>query len=156
MFIARISRGRTIRQFVAGVLLIPSVVSLVWFAIFGGAAINLQRNGTDLAGAAPTEGQLFGMLDTLPLGAVLEHHRDAPGGDLLRLRRRRRVDRDGHALPARHDPARAAASWSSGASAMGAVARGHAVVGRRQGDALAGIQNITIIMAAPFVARDGR
>ena len=40
MFIARISRGRTIRQFVAGVILIPSAVSLLWFAIFGGAAIN--------------------------------------------------------------------------------------------------------------------
>jgi choline/carnitine/betaine transport len=35
MFIARISRGRTIRQFVTGVLLVPSLVSLVWFCIFG-------------------------------------------------------------------------------------------------------------------------
>ncbi len=43
MFIARISRGRTIRQFVTGVLLVPSVVSLVWFCIFGGAAIRLQQ-----------------------------------------------------------------------------------------------------------------
>ena len=43
MFIARISRGRTIRQFVSGVLLVPSMVSLVWFAIFGGAAIDAQR-----------------------------------------------------------------------------------------------------------------
>src|ERR671920_817864 len=70
MFIARISRGRTIRQFVAGVVLIPSVVSLLWFAIFGGAAINLQRSGTDLA-ARSTEEQLFGLLDTMPLAAVL-------------------------------------------------------------------------------------
>ena len=51
MFIARISRGRTIRQFVTGVLLVPSLVSLVWFCIFGGAAIDLQQNGTDIAGA---------------------------------------------------------------------------------------------------------
>jgi choline/carnitine/betaine transport len=43
MFIARISRGRSIRQFVAGVILVPSVVSLFWFAIFGGAAIQQQR-----------------------------------------------------------------------------------------------------------------
>ena len=50
MFIARISRGRTIRQFVTGVLLVPSLVSLVWFAIFGGAAINVQQNGIDIAG----------------------------------------------------------------------------------------------------------
>ena len=51
MFIARISRGRTIRQFVTGVLLVPSLVSLVWFCIFGGAAIDLQKTGTDIAGA---------------------------------------------------------------------------------------------------------
>ena len=68
MFIARISRGRTIREFIAGVILIPSAVSLVWFGIFGGAAINAPANGADLA-AWPIEGQLFGLLDTLPLGA---------------------------------------------------------------------------------------
>ena len=50
MFIARISRGRTIRQFVSGVLLVPSLVSLVWFCVFGGAAIRLQQTGTDIAG----------------------------------------------------------------------------------------------------------
>ena len=70
MFIARISRGRTIRQFVTGVLLVPSLVSLVWFAIFGGAGIHAQQNGTDLAGASTSEGQLFGLLDTLPLSGV--------------------------------------------------------------------------------------
>ena len=43
MFIARISRGRTIRQFVTGVMFVPSVVSLIWFAIFGGGAIGLQE-----------------------------------------------------------------------------------------------------------------
>src|SRR5262249_3819759 len=70
MFIARISRGRTIKQFVVGVLLIPSVVSLIWFAIFGGAAIDLQRTGTDLASAS-VEGQLFGLLHAMPLGGLL-------------------------------------------------------------------------------------
>jgi choline/carnitine/betaine transport len=43
MFVARISRGRTIRQFVVGVLLVPSLVSLLWFAVFGGTAIDIQR-----------------------------------------------------------------------------------------------------------------
>ncbi|MGC4941286.1 BCCT family transporter [Kribbella sp. DT2] len=70
MFIARISRGRTIRQFVTGVLLVPSLVSLVWFCVFGGAAINTQRNGTDIAGQSTPEGQLFGLLDTFPLASV--------------------------------------------------------------------------------------
>jgi choline/carnitine/betaine transport len=70
MFIARISRGRTIRQFVTGVLLVPSLVSLVWFCVFGGAAIDLQRDGVDLAGQSTTEGQLFGLLDHIPLTSV--------------------------------------------------------------------------------------
>ncbi|HEU4515181.1 MAG TPA: BCCT family transporter [Nocardioidaceae bacterium] len=70
MFIARISRGRTIRQFVTGVLLVPSLVSLVWFAIFGGAAIRMQQGGVDLAGASSAEGQLFAMLDQLPIATI--------------------------------------------------------------------------------------
>ncbi|MGH4017924.1 MAG: BCCT family transporter [Pseudonocardiaceae bacterium] len=70
MFIARISRGRTIRQFIAGVIAVPSVVSLVWFAIFGGAAISLQRSGTNLFGQGGEEAQLFGLLATFPLAGV--------------------------------------------------------------------------------------
>jgi len=52
MFIARISRGRTIRQFVLGVLIIPTLLSLVWFGIFGGAAlrIELYNNGVNVPG----------------------------------------------------------------------------------------------------------
>ena len=52
MFIARISRGRTIRQFVTGVMLVPSVVSLIWFAIFGGGAIGLQERAERAGQAA--------------------------------------------------------------------------------------------------------
>jgi choline/carnitine/betaine transport len=78
MFIARISRGRTIRQFVAGVLLVPSVVSLIWFCILGGAAIDLQQlfsssngaSGADIAGAGGQEAQLFSTLANYPLTAV--------------------------------------------------------------------------------------
>nr|WP_312865125.1 BCCT family transporter [Saccharothrix tamanrassetensis] len=70
MFIARISRGRTIRQFVTGVIGVPSAVSLVWFCVFGGTAIFEQRHGTDLAGEASPEGQLFALLDGFPLAAV--------------------------------------------------------------------------------------
>ena len=67
MFIARISRGRTIRQFVTGVLLVPSLVSLVWFAVFGGSAIKLQMDGVDIYGAGGVEAQLFTMLENFPL-----------------------------------------------------------------------------------------
>ena len=51
MFIARISRGRTIRQFVTGVLLVPSIVSVIWFGIFGGTAFHIQQEA-DKAGTA--------------------------------------------------------------------------------------------------------
>ena len=67
MFLARISRGRSIRQFVVGVILIPTTVSLVWFVVFGGAGIGQQRDGIDLYGSGEPESTLFGMLDRLPL-----------------------------------------------------------------------------------------
>jgi glycine betaine transporter len=70
-FIARISRGRTIREFVFGVILAPSVVSFVWFAILGGTAINLQLSGTvnNLAETAASNqpGALFLTLEQFPL-----------------------------------------------------------------------------------------
>jgi glycine betaine transporter len=70
-FIARISRGRTIREFVFGVILAPSVVSFVWFAILGGTAINLQLTGAvnNLAETAASNqpGALFLTLQQFPL-----------------------------------------------------------------------------------------
>jgi choline-glycine betaine transporter len=76
MFIARISKGRTIRQFVTGVLLVPSLVTLVWFAIFGGSAIKLQMDGVDIyhdasGAAASVESQLFNLLEQFPLTTVM-------------------------------------------------------------------------------------
>lgn len=49
MFIARISRGRTIREFVLGVMFIPTIVSLVWFSIIGSAGIYESIYGADMA-----------------------------------------------------------------------------------------------------------
>ncbi|MFE2446187.1 BCCT family transporter, partial [Streptomyces sp. NPDC059426] len=70
MFIARISRGRTIRQFVGGVILVPSTVSLLWFAIFGGSSMKLQAAGK-LGKESTPEGQLFGVLDQYPIAGVM-------------------------------------------------------------------------------------
>lgn len=70
MFIARISRGRTIRQFIGGVILVPSTVSLVWFAIFGGSAIRLKEAG-ELGGADTPEAQLFGVLQQFPAATLM-------------------------------------------------------------------------------------
>ena len=64
-FIARISRGRTIGEFVFGVLLIPSAVSFVWFAILGGAAIDLQLSGTADISAAVAKAPEIGLFTTL-------------------------------------------------------------------------------------------
>ena len=69
MFIARISKGRTIRQFVAYVVLMPSLVSFIWFAILGGAALDLQVN----QGITIPKGQeaaLFFTLESFPLATV--------------------------------------------------------------------------------------
>ena len=71
-FIARISKGRTIREFVVGVLLIPSGVSFVWFAVFGGAAIELQLSGAANLGeiVGTPEVALFTTLEEFPLSGV--------------------------------------------------------------------------------------
>jgi choline-glycine betaine transporter len=75
MFIARISKGRTIRQFVIYVIVVPSLVSFVWFAILGGSAIDLQLNEgwspplTDTGGVA-LEASLFDTLREFPLSSI--------------------------------------------------------------------------------------
>ncbi|MFC4563847.1 BCCT family transporter [Nocardiopsis mangrovi] len=71
MFIGKISRGRTIRQFVAGVIIVPSVVSLIWFAIMGGTAINLFENGSDFFDPANQEASLYGLLGNFPFATVV-------------------------------------------------------------------------------------
>src|SRR5699024_12393241 len=50
LFIARISRGRTVRQFITGVLLVPSVIAILWLSTFGGTALNLDINHGDTLG----------------------------------------------------------------------------------------------------------
>lgn len=73
-FIARISKGRTIREFVLGVLLLPSGASFIWFVIFGGSALHLQlTRGVDIAGAveASQASALFALLNEYPLAKPL-------------------------------------------------------------------------------------
>jgi choline/carnitine/betaine transport len=147
MFIARISRGRTIRQFVTGVLLVPSLVSLVWFAIFGGAAIRAQQGGADLAGAATSEGQLFGLLDTMPwaglttiLVMVLVAIFFVSGADAASIVMGTLSQR-GTLEPSKGN----VIFWGV---VTGAVAAVMLLVGGD--DALTGLQNITIVAALPF------
>jgi betaine/carnitine transporter, BCCT family len=71
MFIARVSRGRTVREFVVCVLLIPSLVCTLWMSVFGGTAIHqvVADNYTAVEDAA-TELRLFVMLEALPLASI--------------------------------------------------------------------------------------
>ena len=72
-FIARISKGRTIREFVLGVILLPSAVSMVWFVIFGGTAIHLAlTKATEIVSAVEVsqESVLFALLDQFPLAQI--------------------------------------------------------------------------------------
>lgn len=72
-FIAKISRGRTVREFVLGVLLVPTAVSMLWFVVFGGAGINLQLAGVDIAGTGSEAAGFFVALQQYPffIGAAL-------------------------------------------------------------------------------------
>jgi BCCT family betaine/carnitine transporter len=71
MFIARVSRGRTVREFLICVLLIPSLVCVLWMSVFGGTALNqVIADGYEAAKDAPLELKLFQMLDPLPLATI--------------------------------------------------------------------------------------
>ncbi|WP_436698388.1 BCCT family transporter [Nocardioides sp. BYT-33-1] len=148
MFIARISRGRTIRQFVTGVLLVPSVVSVIWFCILGGTAIDLQGDGTDIADAGGLEAQLFGTLDALPLATIasvlvmlLVAIFFVSGADAASIVMGSLSERG------TTEPRRAVVIfWGV---ATGAVAAVMLLAGGE--DALTGLQTITIVAALPFV-----
>lgn len=74
LFIARVSRGRTIRQFIAGTVLAPSLVGFAWFSIFGGTALYMEIfQGVPLAEAvkADVSTALFALFSALPGGAIM-------------------------------------------------------------------------------------
>jgi len=70
MFIARVSRGRTVRQFLVAVLIVPSIISVLWMTAFGGTAISVTLAGFSGVTEAALELQLFQMLSQLPLTAI--------------------------------------------------------------------------------------
>ncbi|MGR3508266.1 MAG: BCCT family transporter [Sulfitobacter sp.] len=71
MFIARVSRGRSVREFITCVLLIPSLVCVLWMSVFGGVAIQqVIQDGYTTAQDAELPRQLFAMLDQLPLAGI--------------------------------------------------------------------------------------
>nr|WP_299244512.1 BCCT family transporter [uncultured Halomonas sp.] len=70
MFIARVSRGRTVREFLIAVLLVPMLVSVLWMTAFGGTAIEQYLSGFENVADAAVELQLFEMLGQLPLSSI--------------------------------------------------------------------------------------
>ncbi|SDJ03978.1 BCCT family transporter [Natribacillus halophilus] len=69
-FIARVSRGRSVREFIFAVLLVPSIIVFLWFTIFGGSAISVEQSGVDLASLSE-ELVLFGMFLNVDFGVLL-------------------------------------------------------------------------------------
>ncbi|MHC5559580.1 BCCT family transporter [Kocuria sp. U4B] len=168
LFIARISRGRTIREFVGGVLLVPSVVSLIWFSVFGGGAIGLQERAeaagdeagmlTRMVDGAPDldfDLALFGLLGALPVPALV-------GGALVVLAIvlvaiffvtgadsasivMGSLSENGAEEPSK----KSVVFWGV---LTGGVAAAMLLAGGEDGaEALTGLKNITIVSALPFV-----
>ena len=71
MFIARVSRGRSVREFIVSVLIIPSLACVLWMTVFGETAISqLVKDGYTAAAEAALPLQLFAVLDALPLAQI--------------------------------------------------------------------------------------
>ena len=154
MFIARISRGRTIRQFVTGVLLVPSLVSLAWFVVFGGAGIDALRDGvfTLNNGVVDSNIALYELLESYPftsissvLVMVLVGIFFVSGADAASLVMGT-LSEHGTTEPSRGTMI----FWGA---LTGAVAAIMLAIGdpRDPGAALTGLQNLTIVVALPFV-----
>ncbi|PVC93610.1 BCCT family transporter [Streptomyces sp. CS147] len=148
MFIARISRGRTIRQFVGGVILVPSTVSLIWFAVFGGSAMKLDEAGK-LQGADTPEAQLFGVLQEFPIATftcilvmVLVGIFFVSGADAASIVMGT-LSQKGILEPGKW----VVIFWGV---VTGAVAAIMLLIGEGKENALQGLQNLTILVAAPF------
>ncbi|MDT0380713.1 BCCT family transporter [Streptomyces sp. DSM 42041] len=149
MFIARISRGRTIRQFIGGVILVPSVVSLIWFSVLGGTGMRLQENGAGIAGEATPEGQLFAVLNEFPIAGVtslvvmiLVGIFFVSGADAASIVMGT-LSQKGTLEPHRF----VVIFWGA---LTGAVAAIMLLIGEGGTTALDGLQNLTILAAVPF------
>ena len=166
LFIARISRGRTIRQFVTGVLLVPSVVSVIWFGIFGGTAFHVQQEadkaGTPglvtTAGGTPSvnfDGALFDLVKNLGmpvwataavivLAMVLVAIFFITGADAASIVMGS-LSSNGTEEPRRG----VVIFWGTLTGAVAAVML--LAGGNEPSEALSGLQRITIVAALPFV-----
>lgn len=146
-FLARISRGRTIREFCLAVLLVPSGLSTLWFCIFGGTAIKFEQLGNSIAGDSNEE-QLFNLLHTLPggffmgifavvlLGTFFITSADSASTVMASL------SQDGQTSP----KPLLSALWGIATAAVGLT-----MLTRGGADTLNALQSVTIVAASPFL-----
>ncbi|MGG0741248.1 BCCT family transporter [Niallia taxi] len=71
IFIARISRGRTIKEFLFGVLLLPTIVCFIFFAVFGVSALHIEQMGIAKISSLKVELSTFGMLNEYPFSTAM-------------------------------------------------------------------------------------
>jgi len=168
MFIARISRGRTIRQFVVGVLFVPSIISLLWFSIFGGGAIGVQRRAEESNGAIQALVQivdgkpeinfdtvLFDLLGALPVPSFVTMVLVVLAVVLIAIFFVTGADSASIVMGAltengTEDPTKkSVVFWGTATGAVAAVML--LAGGDDPSEALNGLKNITIVSALPFV-----
>lgn len=148
MFIARISRGRTIREFCMGVMLVPAGLSTVWFAIFGGTAIFMEARGQSIYGDGSAEGQLFNLLHSLPGGFVLGIIAVILLGTFFITS----ADSASTVMASISQGGRSSASpWLAGVWGLLTAAIGLTLLVSGGDGALANIQSVTIVAATPFL-----
>lgn len=148
MFLARISRGRSIREFCVTILFVPAGLSVVWFAIFGGTAITLERGGHSVWGDGSAEAQLFNLLHTLPGGTVA----GVLAMVLLATFFITSADSASTVMGSMSQGGRTDASlWVLAAWGVATAAIGLTLLLTGSDDALGNLQNVTIIAASPFL-----
>ena len=147
-FIARISRGRSIRQFIVGVLLVPSTASTVWFTVMGGTAIWKQAHTGADYGDAVAQGEeyaMFALLESLPLYSLVS------GVSMLLVANYFVTSADSASLVLGSLSSRGSLSPKKPLVVFwGATIGGVAAVLLLSGG-LEGLKNATIIVALPFV-----
>lgn len=148
MFLARISRGRTIREFVVGVMVVPAGLSVVWFAIFGGTAIHFEQQDQSIWGDGDAKRQLFDLLYSLPGGGVAAvvamillatffiTSADSASTVMGSLSQHGRLDADRWVV----------AVWGCLTAAIGIT-----LLVSGGNDSLTNLQSVTIIAASPFL-----
>ncbi|MDO5662105.1 MAG: BCCT family transporter [Brachybacterium sp.] len=155
VFIARISRGRTVREFIIGVLLVPTLVTIIWFTVMGGTAIYESLiNDVDFTrdGAIDPNYALFDTLSTLPATTLLSglaivlvtifFITSADSGAFV-------VDMIAHGGNTQ-PPRITRIFWASGSGAIAAALIWASLADEAAEDGMAGLQALALLSAGPF------